>query len=75
MERKLNIVWFKRDLRLQDHEPLTKACQLNVPVCCLHIIEPALWEQPDFSARQYQFYLECLTDLLVECQSKKSLFV
>ena len=27
MKQKINIVWFKRDLRLHDHEPLERACE------------------------------------------------
>ncbi len=33
------LVWFKRDLRVEDHEPLYQAAQRG-PVICLYIDEP-----------------------------------
>ena len=56
------VVWFKRDLRSVDHEPLSKAVALG-PVLPLYIVEPALWQQPDMSGRQYAFLREALLDL------------
>lgn len=58
----MQIVWFKRDLRLHDHAPLHYAAQTG-PVLPLYILEPELWQQPDLSHRHYQFLLECLSDL------------
>jgi deoxyribodipyrimidine photo-lyase len=54
MSRPLNIVWFKRDLRITDHRPLAEAAKLG-PVLPLYIVEPDLWAQPDSSARQWAF--------------------
>jgi len=62
MTAPLNIVWFKRDLRLADHRPLTLAAEAG-PVLPLYIVEPALWQQPDAAARQWDFAAECLTEL------------
>ena len=56
------IVWFKRDLRLHDHAPLAAATRSG-PVLCLYVIEPALWAQPDASARQWGFVRESLREL------------
>jgi deoxyribodipyrimidine photo-lyase len=58
----LNIVWFKRDLRITDHQPLARACEAG-PVLPLYIAEPDLWAQPDASARQWAFARECLHEL------------
>ena len=58
----LNIVWFKRDLRLADHRPLALAAQHGT-VLPLYIAEPELWAQPDASARQWDFAAESLTEL------------
>ena len=58
----MNIVWFKRDCRVTDHEPLYRAAKTGLPTLCLHIIEPDLWKQADLSARQYAFYKESLLD-------------
>lgn len=57
-----SVVWFKRDLRVVDHAPLTQAAQRGT-VLCLYIIEPAVWGAPDASYRHYAFVLECLRDL------------
>ena len=59
MRQPLNIVWFKRDLRLADHRPLAGAAQAGA-VLPLYIAEPALWAQPDASARQWAFAAESL---------------
>ena len=64
----MHVVWFKRDLRLHDHEPLHYALSQNQPVLCLHIIEPDLWQLPDMSARQFNFYIESLSDLMDACK-------
>ncbi|MEM9359264.1 MAG: deoxyribodipyrimidine photo-lyase [Pseudomonadota bacterium] len=58
----LQIVWFKRDLRIADHRPLSYAAPRG-PVLPLLVIEPELWQQADMSARQYNFFSECVTEL------------
>jgi len=62
MTQPLNIVWFKRDLRIADHRPLALAAAAG-PVLPLYIAEPALWAQADVSARQWQFAAESLSEL------------
>ena len=62
MTQPLNIVWFKRDLRVADHRPLAEAAKLG-PVLPLYIVEPDLWAQPDASGRQWAFAVESLTEL------------
>ena len=58
----LQIVWFKRDLRIVDHRPLLLASQAG-PVLPLVVVEPELWRQPDASGRQWAFCAESLEDL------------
>ena len=58
----INIVWFKRDLRIADHRPLALAAQAG-PVLPLYIAEPELWAQPDAAARQWAFAAESLAEL------------
>ena len=58
----MDIVWFKRDLRLQDHAPLTAALSAG-SIIPLYILEPALWQQPDMSGRQYDFLSESVAAL------------
>ncbi|MGP9788419.1 FAD-binding domain-containing protein [Roseinatronobacter sp. NSM] len=54
------LVWFKRDLRVQDHPALAAAGACVLPV---YIIEPDYWALPDTSARQWGFTAQCLHDL------------
>jgi deoxyribodipyrimidine photo-lyase len=62
MKQPLNIVWYKRDLRIADHAPLSMAHAAG-RVLPLYIAEPELWAQPDVSARQWEFAAECLAEL------------
>ena len=62
MDEILNIVWFKRDLRVHDHPALSRATQRG-RVLPVYIVEPALWQQPDLSGRQWAFTAECLAGL------------
>ncbi|MCT0218573.1 DNA photolyase family protein [Synechococcus sp. CS-1329] len=58
----VQVVWFKRDLRVVDHQPLLQASRLG-PVLPLVVVEPELWRQDDASARQWAFCAESLEEL------------
>ncbi|MEM0985730.1 MAG: deoxyribodipyrimidine photo-lyase [Pseudomonadota bacterium] len=58
----LQLVWFKRDLRVEDHRALVRAA-LAGPVLPLYVVEPELWQQPDMSRRQWAFIAESLAGL------------
>lgn len=58
----LQVVWFKRDLRVWDHRPLAAASREGT-VLPLYIVEPGLWAQPDASARQWRFVRASLSEL------------
>lgn len=60
--QRVQLVWFKRDLRVADHAPLCAACTAG-PVLPLYVIEPDYWRQPDVSGRQYAFLIESLAEL------------
>jgi deoxyribodipyrimidine photo-lyase len=62
MAAALQVVWFKRDLRVQDHAALAQAA-LRGPVLPLYVVEPGMWAQPDASARHWKFIRECLATL------------
>ena len=59
----MQVVWFKRDLRVSDHRPLQAACRSAQPVLCLYVLEPELWQQPDADARHLKFIQDSLKDL------------
>ncbi len=62
MRRPVQLVWFKRDLRVVDHAPLAEASRLG-PVLPLYVVEPGLWREPDASGRQWAFLRESLVEL------------
>ena len=63
MQKKVIIVWFKRDLRISDHAPLYKAVQDGEAVLPLFVVEPDYWQLPTSSRRQWCFVHDCLTEL------------
>jgi deoxyribodipyrimidine photo-lyase len=58
----VHIVWFKRDLRVDDHAPLIEAARRG-PVLPLYIVEPSLLRAPDYAARHWTFVQSSLTGL------------
>lgn len=73
----MQVVWFKRDLRVVDHAPLVEAVATGEVVLPLYILEPELWRQPDMGERHYRFLLDSLMDLnaAVEALTGASLVV
>jgi len=61
-----NVVWFKRDLRWFDHQPLFEAIRSGVPTICLFVIEPILLGSEHYSNRHWKFMLECADELQEE---------
>ena len=62
MHNPIHIVWFKRDLRVQDHAPLAAACYAGVvlPIFCW---EPLVWNGDDYVKQHAMFIAECLAEL------------
>lgn len=58
----MHVVWFKRDLRIHDHIPLSLAT-LAGPTFPVYILEPDLWNEPDMSTRQFLFLSDCIIEL------------
>jgi len=58
----IQVVWFKRDLRTTDHRPLAEAAATG-PVLPLYVVEPAYWQLPDTSARQWLAVRAALIEL------------
>ncbi|WP_051865730.1 FAD-binding domain-containing protein [Metabacillus indicus] len=58
----MNVVWFKRDLRTEDHTPLAKAARFG-EVLPLYAAEPSVWGTGSMSARHFQFVRESLEDM------------
>jgi deoxyribodipyrimidine photo-lyase len=58
----LSVVWFKRDLRVHDHLPLT-AASLRGAVLPLYVYEPEILHAPDYATQHLGFTNECLIEL------------
>lgn len=63
MQQRINIVWFKRDLRLSDHAPLKLAENASLPTLLLYVFEPVLLNDPHYSERHWRFVTQSLTDM------------
>lgn len=59
----INIVWFKRDLRLTDHAPLKLASQQDLPVLLCFFFEPSLIQSAESDPRHWRFIYQSIQDL------------
>ena len=59
----VNIVWFKRDLRLQDNEAIYNAIATDSPTLLLYVFENSLKEDKHYSQRHWNFIKQSIVDL------------
>ena len=64
----INIIWFKRDLRLQDHAALAQAAADGLPCLLWYCFEPSLMAAPEMDLRHWRFVHESLLDLQQQLQ-------
>lgn len=57
------VVWFKRDLRLLDHEPLVKAIATGQKIVLLYSFEPLWVQNAHYSDKHINFSKQGLADL------------
>ena len=62
----MKIVWFKRDLRLHDHEALHEALSTSGKTLLLYIFEPSLMKDYHYSQRHFDFIKQSLEALQKE---------
>ena len=66
----INIVWFKRDLRLRDHAPLFSAVEntrkTGFMVLLIYILEPSYQNAADHDLRHTRFIIQSLNSMQVE---------
>ncbi len=62
MPAPIQVVWFKRDLRVADHEPLYRAAEAG-PCLCLYVEEPELLTADDCDPAHLRFVRQSLIDL------------
>ncbi len=60
-KKAINIVWFKRDLRFTDHEPLYLAQMEEIPVLLVYFFEPSIMNYDDSDLSHWRFVYESKT--------------
>jgi deoxyribodipyrimidine photo-lyase len=63
IKEKVNIVWFKRDLRFTDNEALFHAHIAGLPLLFVYFFEPSVMRYDDADVRHWRFVYESLQDL------------
>lgn len=59
----MNVVWLKRDVRLDDHEPLALAAKSDVPCIVLYVYESELMRSDTYHESHHRFINEGLAEL------------
>lgn len=62
-------MWFKRDLRFTDHEPLFMAQQENIPLLLVYFFEPSIMAYDDSDVRHWRFVYESLQEMQAKLKS------
>ncbi len=62
-KEEINVVWFKRDLRLTDHAPLHYAIENKRPTLLVTFLESSLMDAPESSTRQWRFVYESVQEM------------
>lgn len=63
MKETIIVIWFKKDLRTQDHKPLIKAANLEWKVLALYVREPSVMSHKDYSNFHQYWIQESIKDL------------
>ena len=61
--KNINVVWFKRDLRLEDNEAVVNALATGRKVLFVYIFEPSLLQDPHYSERHWNFIKQSIADM------------
>ncbi|NLS11761.1 deoxyribodipyrimidine photo-lyase [Vibrio sp. SM6] len=59
----MNLVWFRRDLRITDNSALNAAMRTGAPTVALFIATPKQWQQHDLAPIQSDFIVRRLVEL------------
>ena len=68
------LVWFKRDLRVNDHRPLTEALR-HGPAVAFYLFEPVYLAQPETTTSHLGFIRDCLAELSDELHRLRIPFI
>lgn len=72
-KQKINVVWFRNDLRTTDQHSLAEACQQNLPVLAVYCLDPRNYEATAYGFKKTEkfrakFLLETLDELKTNLQ-------
>ena len=68
MKPLVHVVWFKRDLRIQDHAALFEACEQG-QVLPIFTWDSNVWDGDDYATQHQMFVKECLVSLKNDLQT------
>jgi deoxyribodipyrimidine photo-lyase len=68
----INVVWLKRDLRLQDNEAIANALKSGKPTLLLYVFEHLLLNDNHYSDRHFNFIKESIRDINEQLKSYNS---
>ena len=71
-KEEINIVWFKRDLRFLDHDPLYYAQQYPFPILLIYFFEPSIMNSNDSDSRHWRFIYESLMEMNTRLEVNRS---
>ena len=59
----INVVWFKRDLRLHDNEAIFNALQSKKRILFVYVFENSLLNDPHYNTRHWNFIKQSINDI------------
>ena len=68
----IHIVWLKRDLRLDDHKPISEAINSKKRVLILYVFEDILFKDPHYSNRHFNFIKESIRNINKQLKKYKT---
>lgn len=70
MDKKLAVIWFKKDLRLEDHAPAVYASKLGYRVLWVYIWETDYWKLPTSDERHRRFTEQSIQEIDIALHEK-----
>ena len=71
-KKHINVVWFKRDLRLQDNEAIFNATKSDIPTLLLYVFEKSLENDSHYSQRHWNFIKQSLVDINIQLEQSNT---
>ena len=75
LNNKINVFWFKRDLRILDNLPLFEASETDAKLLLIYVIEDSLLNDKHYSDIHWDFIKQSIDDINKSLGKKSILFV